>query len=232
MCARIRSPAVSTFRTAAALLAVALAGRVNAQTSDAFRKKTFVEQISADPFAGAGGSEADTQVEPWVAIDPNDAATVVAVFQQGRFNTNGASADPGFATSRDGGRTWTAGNLPHLTVAVGGVFERASDPAVAIGPDGAVYAATLGVNVSDCRSGVAVQRSDDHGLTFRDPVLVQDDSACTLFNDRTGSPSTRPREARMSAGSTARGIASIRPPAWRRCCSASRTTGPPHGARW
>src|SRR5205814_962069 len=91
MCARIRSPAVSTFRTAAALLAVALAGRVNAQTSDAFRKKTFVEQISADPFAGAGGSEADTQVEPWIAIDPNDAATVVAVFQQGRFNTNGAS---------------------------------------------------------------------------------------------------------------------------------------------
>ena len=184
MSARIRSPAVSTFRTAAALLAVALAGRVNAQTSDAFRKKTFVEQISADPFAGAGGSEADTQVEPWVAIDPNDAATVVAVFQQGRFNTNGASADPGFATSRDGGRRWTAGNLPHLTVAVGGVFERASDPAVAIGPDGAVYAATLGVNVSDCRSGVAVQRSDDHGLTFRDPVLVQDDSACTLFNDK------------------------------------------------
>ena len=176
MSARIRSPAVSTFRTAAAILAVAVAGRANAQTADAFRRKTFVEQISADPFAGAGGSEADTQVEPWIAIDPNDAATVVAVFQQGRFNTNGASADPGFATSRDGGRTWTAGNLPHLTVAVGGVFERASDPAVAIGPDGAVYAATLGVNVSNCRSGVAVQRSDDHGLTFRDPVLVQDDS--------------------------------------------------------
>src|SRR5438132_576521 len=71
-----------------------------------------------------------------------------------------------------------------LTVAVGGVFERASDPAIAIGPDGAVYAATLGVNVSNCRSGVAVQRSDDHGLTFRDPVLILDDSACTLFNDK------------------------------------------------
>ena len=72
MCARIRSPAVSTFRTAAAILAVAVAGRANAQTADAFRRKTFVEQISADPFAGAGGSEADTQVEPCIAIDPNE----------------------------------------------------------------------------------------------------------------------------------------------------------------
>jgi len=169
---------------AASVLAVVLVGHAGAQSVDVFRSKTFVQQISSDPFAGAAGSEADTQVEPSVALDPNDPSTVVAVFQQGRFDTNGASVDPGFATSQDGGRTWTTGNLPGLTVAVGGPFERASDPVVAIGPDGSVYAQTLALDVSDCRSAVSVQRSDDHGLTFGAPVLVQDDSACTLFNDK------------------------------------------------
>src|SRR5207244_3024341 len=170
---------------AASVLVVVLAGHAEAQSVEVFRTKTFVQQISADPFAGAAGSEADTQVEPHIALDPNDPSIVVAVVQQGRFDTNGGSVDPGFATSQDGGRTWTAGNLPGLTVAVGGAFERASDPAVAIGPDGSVYAETLALDVSDCRSAVSVQRSDDRGLTFGAPVLVQDDSTCTLFNDKT-----------------------------------------------
>jgi hypothetical protein len=108
---------------------------------------------------------------------------VVAVFQQGRFNTGG-SADNGFATSHDGGRTWTAGSLPQLTAAVGGAFERASDPVVTIGPDAAVYAQSLLISSSSCRSAVGVQRSDDRGLTWSAPVLVQDDAACALFNDK------------------------------------------------
>src|SRR3989454_6695438 len=185
MSALLVSPSSSMRRSAAVTaLAVLLAGHAGAQSTDVFRTKRFVEQISADPFAGAAGSEADTQVEPHIALDPNDPSIVVAVVQQGRFDTNGASVDPGFATSQDGGRSWTAGNLPGLTVAVGGAFERASDPAVAIGPDGSVYAETLLVDVSDCHSAVSVQRSDDHGLAFGAPVLVQDDSACTLFNDK------------------------------------------------
>ena len=97
MSARIRSPAVSTFRTAAAILAVAVAGRANAQTADAFRRKTFVEQISADPFAGAGGSEADTQVEPWIAIDPNDAGCRWILAYLLAYERSFAEADAEFA---------------------------------------------------------------------------------------------------------------------------------------
>jgi hypothetical protein len=160
-----------------------LIGQANAQSTHPLRAKRFVQQVSEDPFAGAGGSEADTQVEPHIAIDPHDPSVVVAVFQQGRFD-EGGSVDPGFATSHDGGRTWTAGNLPGLTTAVGGVFERGSDPAVTIGPDGAVYAQTLVFDVSDCRSGIAVQRSDDGGLTFGAPVLVREDTSCAVFNDK------------------------------------------------
>jgi hypothetical protein len=113
---------------------------------------------------------------------------VVAVFQQGRFIAGGGSVDPGYATSQDGGRRWITGNLPGLTVAVGGIFERATDPVVAIGPDGSVYAQTLGFdgNLVDgtSQSAVMVQRSDDGGLTFGAPVLVQDDVSTTLFNDK------------------------------------------------
>ena len=165
------------------LLMLTVAGGVNAQGPGVFRARA-ARQISADPFAGAGGSQADTEVEPAIAVDPNDPAIVVAVFQQGRFDTQGGCVDPGFATSHDGGASWTPGRLPGLTVAAGGAFERASDPAVAIGPGGEVYAQTIPFDVSDCRSAVAVQRSDDGGLEFGAPVLVQDDASCAVFNDK------------------------------------------------
>ena len=165
------------------LLLLAAGGVANGQAATLFRART-AHQISIDPFTDASGAEADTEVEPAVAIDPNHPDTVVAVFQQGRFDTTGGCVDPGFATSRDGGVTWTAGSLPGLTVAAGGPFDRASDPAVVVGADGAVYAQTIPFDVRDCRSALAVQRSDDHGLSFNPPVLVQDDSTCGVFNDK------------------------------------------------
>ena len=182
-------------RIALLVVAAMVAAPGSAHGAEAFRRVGRAVQISADTLVGPAGSQDDTQAEPAVAIDPNDPTVVVAVFQQGRFS-DGGSADPGFATSHDGGVTWVTGNLPNLTVAVGGPFERASDPAVAFGPDGAVYAATLPFNDSDCRSGVAVQRSDDGGLSFGAPVFAEDDFTCGIFNDKnwitvdtaTGSP--------------------------------------------
>jgi len=166
------------------VLLLVLGGVVHAQATTAFRARA-AHQISADPFAGLSGAEADTEVEPDIAVDPNDPDVVVAVFQLGRFDQSGGCVDPGFATSQDGGRTWITGSLPGLTVAASGPFDRASDPAVAIGADGPVYVQALAFDVQDCRSAVAVQRSDDHGLTFDAPVLAQDDSSCSVFNDKT-----------------------------------------------
>src|SRR5207245_8470783 len=150
-----------------------LGGVVHAQVTTAFRARA-ARQISADPFAGIAGAEADTEVEPDVAVDPNDPDVVVAVFQQGRFDQSGGCIAPGFATSRDGGRTWITGSLAGLTVAASGPFDRASDPAVAIGADGAVYAQTLPFDHQDCHSAVAFQGSDEPGLAFHPLVLVPD----------------------------------------------------------
>src|SRR5215472_12861494 len=69
-----------------------------------------VTQISSDPFTNSTSQHA-AEVEPDIfAVG----STIVAAVQQGRF-FNGGSSDTGFATSTDGGSTWTSGSLPGLT---------------------------------------------------------------------------------------------------------------------
>jgi hypothetical protein len=107
---------------------------------------------------------------------------VVAVFQEGRCD--GGAVGVGYATSHDTGRTWIGGDMPFLTLPTGGPFDRGDDPSVAFGPDGAVYVAEMGFDARNgCRSAVAVQRSDDRGITFGPPSFVQDHD-CTQFHDK------------------------------------------------
>lgn len=142
-----------------------------------------VQAISKDAIA-APGSEHDTEAEPAVAVDPADRAHAVAVFQEGRFNTGGAVVN-GFAATFDQGRTWTDGVLPELTQATGGVWERASDPAVAIGPGGVAYAVSLVIDGAPfvTASGVLVSRSPDGGRTWEAPVVVHQDLTGGVLND-------------------------------------------------
>jgi hypothetical protein len=153
-----------------------------AKASDSFTTVKGVGQISQDTLTGPPLSEPDTEVEPDLAVDPNNPDHITTAFHAGRFEGGGA-AGIGFSTSLDGGRSWTDGTLPNLTEATGGRWYRASDPAVAYGPDGAVYADTLTIQFSP-ESGVAIQRSDDGGLTWNDPVLVDDNVDGIHFDDK------------------------------------------------
>jgi hypothetical protein len=140
-----------------------------------------VQQVSEDTLKQG---EKDTQVEPDIAMDPANANDLVAVVQQGRFKTGG-SADPGFAASLDGGQTWTSGNLPGLTKAVGGSFDRGSDATVAFGIDHVAYASTIDFSFRQkCPSAVGVNASADGGLTWSDPVFPENDDSCDIFNDK------------------------------------------------
>ncbi|MBA3552760.1 MAG: exo-alpha-sialidase [Actinobacteria bacterium] len=179
-----RATGVALLALVSWLLAVPGAPAVASDAPSAFGRARGVQEISEQGVPPAPGSEPDTEVEPDIAVDPNDPNIVVAVVQQGRYPSGGGSVGPGFATSHDGGRRWVEGNLPGLTEATGGEFDRATDPAVAFGPDGSVYANTLPFNDGNCRNGIAVQRSDDGGLTWGDPVLAQDDLSCSFFNDK------------------------------------------------
>lgn len=99
-------------------------------------------------------------------------STLVAAFQTGRISPGGAT-DIGWATSTDGGNTWTHGFLPGLTVGEGtGPYDAASDPAVAYDAKHGVWMiASLPISNTSQVPAVAVSRSTD-GVTWQAPVSV------------------------------------------------------------
>jgi hypothetical protein len=124
-------------------------------------------EISTDPYRVAGSQHA-SEVEPDTA---SWGSTVVAVFQVGRIQDGGA-ANIGWATSRNGGRTWTHGFLRGLTPSStpAGPWPRITDPSIAYDTQHAVWlAATLGFGGSD--SALLISRSTD-GLHWGQPVTA------------------------------------------------------------
>src|SRR5205823_6110298 len=86
-------------------------------------------QLSSDPFHNKI-SQHKTEVEPDTFAFGN---TIISAFQVGRV-FNGGAADIGFATSNDGGKTFTSGFLPDTTfhsTPANLTYERVSDPSVA-----------------------------------------------------------------------------------------------------
>jgi len=117
------SPIRTALFAAVATAAFAVAAPAQAQTT--------VTQISSDPFAPNSMPTAAHATE----VEPDTFAfgsTVVAAFQTGRV-FNGGSSDIGFATSLNGGGTWTHGFLPATTTASTpiGPFFATSDSSVA-----------------------------------------------------------------------------------------------------
>jgi hypothetical protein len=123
----------------------------------------------------------DTVVEPSIAVNPADPLNAVAVFQEGRIDPAG-DASNGWATTFDGGKTWTYGHLRGVTKAVGGPYDRASDAVVAFGPDNYVYANSLVVNDTQSTAGLTMNVSRDGGRTWGEPSTIIYDS--TGSNDK------------------------------------------------
>jgi Ca2+-binding RTX toxin-like protein len=146
------------------------AGRdvVNAELHDVVAAdcEVVARQLSRDPFDVLDAQQ-ETQVEPdsmaW-------GSTVVVTFQSSRFVSGGA-AGIGWATSRDGGRTWRSGHLPGLSVYTSrpGRFEHVSDPVVAYDAAHRVWLiASLGL--AD-RSELVVSRSVN-GVQWGAPIVA------------------------------------------------------------
>jgi hypothetical protein len=111
-----------------------------------------------------------------LALDPKDAQHMVVVAKgynptrllQSSFT--GGVITP-YATSFDGGRTWTEGYLQPMTPTItlpnglelGETSNHESDPVVEFAPDGSVLVFTLRVNHG---GGIPVYRSTDGGRTF------------------------------------------------------------------
>jgi BNR repeat-like domain len=139
----------------------------------------------AAPAVG-GTNYPNTEVEPFVAVNPATKGNAIAVWQQDRWSNGGAHALVA-AASFDGGQTWANTTaLPFNQCAPGGLsYERASDPWVSIGPDGTAYAVSISFNMSNNDNAVAAVTSTDGGKTWSNlHVLRADNGQNQLFNDK------------------------------------------------
>ena len=125
----------------------------------------------------------NAEVEPRVAVNPQNSANIVGVWQQDRWRRGGAR---GLITgvSRDGGLTWTR-TFAHFSQCAGGKYERASDPWVTFSPNGTAHQIALGIDfIADPNNGVLVSRSTDQGTTWSEPIAVIADADPTIVNDK------------------------------------------------
>jgi hypothetical protein len=135
----------------------------------------------------------NSEVEPWVDVNPAAPSNLIGVFQQDRFETGGASG-LGTSVSRDGGATWSRLSLaaePKFSRCMGaaagsvGDYERATDPWVSFGPDGDAYQISLSFNdTRNLANAVLVSESKDGGSTWGPVTEIRRDTAPTVFNDK------------------------------------------------
>jgi hypothetical protein len=135
----------------------------------------------------------NSETEPHLAVNPTDPDNMIAAWHQDRWS-NGAAQGVMAAYTKDGGATWThvmvpftncAGAEPGDAVA----YERASDPWISFGADGAAYFMALVADNSMRSNGMAVAKSLDGGATWTEPIPIAANPARgaksrSLFHDK------------------------------------------------
>jgi hypothetical protein len=123
-------------------------------------------QVSNDPYTDAQAQH-QTEVEPDTFQFGN---TIVSAFQVGRVS-GGGSSNIGWATSTNGGATWTNGFLPGITTNAGGTYLQASDASVAFDAQDNVWLiSTLAINGNQV--DVLTSRSTNGGTTWGNPIVT------------------------------------------------------------
>jgi len=125
-------------------------------------------KLSTDTFTNSTSQHA-TEVEPGSF---SFGSTIITSFQVGRIH-GGGGADLGYATSTDGGVTWTSGFLPGITTFQGnGTNSAVSDTNVAYYPNHGVWLISS-LPLSNANVQVAVSRSTDgYGFAWGNPIVV------------------------------------------------------------
>src|SRR5262245_30436558 len=120
----------------------------------------------------------NSEVEPYVAVDPTNSQHLVGAWTQDF--SRGIVA----AVSFNGGNTWQSVVVPGVSLCSGGIYPYAFDPWVSVAPNGDVYLSQGGVDFQPHKTpnAILVSKSTDGGLSWGAPTaLITDDSA---FNDK------------------------------------------------
>ena len=152
-----------------------------------------VEVSTTNPFAacppdGAGINFPGSEVEPWIEVNPTNAANRIVVYQQDRYSNGGAKGTVA-AVTFNGGATWTQVAVPTESRCTGGPFQRTSDPWVTFGPDGTAHSMSL-VTDPDLPTGgfgdngMVYSRSTNGGLTWDDPILLVTETDPRFLHDK------------------------------------------------
>jgi hypothetical protein len=129
----------------------------------------------------------NSEVEPWLAVNPANPNDVSGFWQQDRWSDGGAHGLVA-AVSHNGGASW-AYSFPHFSVCAGGNasnggnYGRSSDPWVSWAPNGDLWAISLSVDRTTTRNAVLVSRMRHGESTWSEPTTVRFDSS-----EKTGIP--------------------------------------------
>src|SRR5919201_1580745 len=153
------------------LLALALAATAALTLTLVASANVAVTIIATDPFTNPDSQHA-TIVEPDTY---SSGSTIIAAAQWGRF-TNGGSSDIGVSVSTNNGSSWTAQQLPGLTVnsSPAGPWARVSDPSVAFDAKHNVWMVSgLALDASLNGAAVTLSRSTNGGATWQNAINVE-----------------------------------------------------------
>jgi hypothetical protein len=146
--------------------------------------------LAACPPDASGVNFLGSEVEPWLEVNPADPDNVVTFYQQDRYS-NGGSKGNVAAVSFDGGLTFTRTVPPELARCTpgGGPFERATDPWISFGPDGALHSMSLVIDPDPPTGGfgdnaMVYNRSTTGGLTWEPPIVLRVDTDPNFLNDK------------------------------------------------
>jgi hypothetical protein len=146
---------------------------------------------TADNVAGQSGfNYLNSEVEPWVDVNPTNPLNIVGAVQQDRWSNGGARGLVA-PVSLDGGSSWQTVVIPGITLCSGGIYDRSTDPWVTFGPSGVVHQLALSFNdvappfeARDFDHALLASYSQDGGLTWSQPVEVIRDLDANVFNDK------------------------------------------------
>lgn len=184
---RARSLRVSLVLALTATLSLAASAAAGPPTATSPLDVTGGNPLAACPPDGFGVNYPDAEVEPWVDVNPVNSSNIVAIYQQDRYSNGGAKGNVS-AASFNGGLTWTQVAVPADTTCTGGQFDRASDPWLSFGPDGALHAMSLvtdaGPGGPTGDNGMVYNRSTDGGRTWEPPIVLIKDARSRFLNDK------------------------------------------------
>jgi hypothetical protein len=126
----------------------------------------------------------NSEVEPWIDVNPANGSNIVGSWQQDRWS-DGGSRGLVAGVSKDDGNSWTLSPVRGTSECTGGNYDRASDPWLSFSPDGTLHHASLSFNVgSDTTNAILVNKSEDGGRTWSRPKAIKRDTDPAVHNDK------------------------------------------------